>query len=125
MNTLRRVFLQIKPASECFWQLRHTAARLAVAGTALVISSSPAWALAGGRLASTAAVTGVASEINGPFAYGASLLMITVAAISWYKHHHDAGALGNGAMGTLFVAGTALGASSLLGFVPGVAGALI
>jgi hypothetical protein len=99
--------------------------RLAVAGTALAITSAPMWALAGGRMAATQAITGAASEISGPFAYGASLLMVTGSAIAWYRHHHDAGALTNGALGTLFVAGTALGASTLMGFVPGVTGALI
>ncbi len=76
-------------------------------------------------MAATQAVSAAATEISGPFAYGASLLMVTGSAIAWYRHHHDAGALTNGALGTLFVAGTALGASTLMGFVPGVTGALI
>ncbi len=125
MNTLRRILLQIKPAAQRLGELRHTAVRMTVAATGFVIASSPMWALAGGRMAATQAITGAASEISGPFAYGASLLMVTGSAIAWYRHHHDAGALTNGALGTLFVAGTALGASTLMGFVPGVTGALI
>jgi hypothetical protein len=83
------------------------------------------WALTGGHMASTVAINGAASEISGPFAYGASLLMVTGSAIGWFRHHHDMGALGQGTMGALFVAGAALGAGSLLGFIPGVTGGLI
>jgi hypothetical protein len=83
------------------------------------------WALTGGHMASTVAINGAANEISGPFAYGASLLMVTGSAIAWFRHHHDFGALGNGTMGALFVAGVALGAGSLLGFIPGVTGGLI
>jgi hypothetical protein len=92
---------------------------------AVLAVSSPMWAIGAGRLAATQAVSGLSSEVSGPLAYGLSLIMVVGGAISWYRHHHDAGALQNGAMGTLFVGGVALGASSLLGFIPGVAGALI
>ena len=90
---------------------------------ALLIAGAPVWAAGGGRLAATQAMTGLSSEVSGPLAYGASL--ITVAAVSWYRPHHDMSHLGSGAMGTLFVAGVACGAASLLGFVPRVAGAVI
>ena len=92
---------------------------------AILAVSAPAWAIGAGRLAATQAVSGLSSEVSGPLAYGLSLIMVVGGAVSWYRHHHDAGALQNGAMGTLFVGGVALGASSLLGFIPGVAGALI
>src|SRR5579863_1513917 len=76
-------------------------------------------------MAATVAVNGMANEIAGPFAYGASLLLITASAVAWFRHHHDVGALGNGAMGALFVSGCAIGGASLLGFIPGVTGGLI
>ena len=125
MSLLRRVRLQIKPAAQRLGQYRHAAARFAVAATATVIINAPLFALGGGRLASTTAITGAATEISGPFAYGASLLMVAGSAIAWYRHHHDMGALGNGALGALFVSGVALGAPTVLSFVPGAAGALI
>lgn len=99
--------------------------KASVAVTAFMISSAPMWAAGGGRLAATQAINGLAGEVSGPLAYGISLTAVTVAAISWYRHHHDMSGLGQGALGTLFVAGVALGGASLLGFVPGVAGALI
>jgi hypothetical protein len=125
MKTLSRVFLPFKSAAQRLGKYRHAATRLAVVGTAIMVAKAPLWALAGGRMAATQAVSAAATEISGPFAYGASLLMVTGSAIAWYRHHHDAGALTNAALGTLFVAGTALGASTLMGFVPGVTGALI
>lgn len=82
-------------------------------------------AVGGGRLMSTQAITGLSSEVAGPLAYGLSLIMVVAGAVSWYRHHHDTGALGNGLAGTLVVAGVALGGSSLLSFIPGVAGAII
>ena len=91
----------------------------------LALSSGPAWALGGGRLAATQAMNGLAAEATGPLAYSLSLIAIVGTAVSWYRHHHDMGALAQGGLGTLFVGGIALGASSLLGFIPGVAGALI
>jgi hypothetical protein len=72
-------------------------------------------------MAATQAVSAAVTEISGTFAF----LIVAGSAIAWYRHHHDAGALTNGALGTLFVAGTALGASTLMGFVPGVTGAMI
>jgi TrbC/VIRB2 pilin len=98
----------------------------AATGLVLVaVSSAPAWALGGGRLAATQAMNGLAAEATGPLAYSLSLIAIVGTAVSWYRHHHDMGALAQGGLGTLFVGGVALGASSLLGFIPGVAGALI
>ncbi len=88
-------------------------------------SSVPLLAFGGGRLAATQAITGLAGEVSGPLAYGLSLIAIVGTAVSWYRHHHDMGALAQGGMGTLFVAGVATMGASLLGFVPGVAGALI
>jgi len=79
---------------------------------AILAVSAPAWAIGAGRLAATQAVSGLSGEVSGSLAYGLSLIMVV-------------GGLQNGAMGTLFVGGVALGASSLLGFIPGVAGALI
>ena len=61
----------------------------------------------------------------GPMVYTLSLIAIVGTSISWYRHHHDMGALAQGGMGALFTGGVALGAASLLGMVPGVAGALI
>jgi hypothetical protein len=92
---------------------------------ALALISSPLWAAGGGQLVATRAIAGLSGEVSGPLAYGLSLIMIVGSAISWYRNHHDAGALQNGAMGTLFIGGVALGATSLLGFIPGVAGAVI
>jgi len=89
------------------------------------VTSLPMLAAGGGRLAATQAITGLSSEVSGPLAYGLSLTAVTVAAVSWYRHHHDMSGLGQGALGTLFVAGVALGAGSLLGFIPGVAGAVV
>ena len=83
------------------------------------------FALSTGRLMSTQAVNGLAREFSGPLAYGLSLIMIVGTAVSWYRHHHDMGALENGGMGALFVGGIALGATSPLGMIPGVSGALI
>jgi hypothetical protein len=125
MQQLRRIRLQLILVAERLQQLRDITVRLAAAAAVSVIASSPMSALGGGRLAATTAITAAATEISGPFAYGASLIMITGSAIAWWRHHHDMGAISNGALGTLFVAGTALGAASLMGFVPGVAGALI
>lgn len=98
-----------------------------IAQTAIVFvaATAPAWALGGGRLAATQAINGLSSEVSGPLAYGLSLIAIVGTAVSWYRHHHDMGALAQGGMGALFVGGVALGATSLLGMIPGVAGALI
>ena len=87
--------------------------------------SSPMWALGGGRLVATQAIGGLSTEVSGPLAYGLALIATVGGAVSWYRNHHDAGALQTGAMGILFVGGVALGAASLLGFIPGVAGAVI
>ena len=91
----------------------------------LVMTSAPAWALGGGRLAATQAVTALATEFSGPLAYGLSLIAIVGAAVSWYRHHGEMGALAQTGMGALFVSGVALGATSLLGFIPGVGGLAI
>jgi hypothetical protein len=91
----------------------------------LVWVSSPMWALGGGRLAATQAIGGLSTEVSGPLAYGLPLFATVGGAISWYRNHHEAQALQTGAMGILFVGGVALGAASLLGFIPGVAGAVI
>jgi hypothetical protein len=110
------------------WRRQNHLQRISVHAlrlAAVLAVSAPMWAIGGGRLAATQAVTGLSSEVSGPLAYGLSLIMVVGGAISWYRHHHDAGALQNGAMGTLFVSGVALGGASLLGFIPGVAGALI
>lgn len=97
-----------------------------LAATAVFAASSlPALAFGGGRLAATQAVTGLAGEFSGPLAYGLSLIAIVGTAVSWYRHHHDMGALAQGGMGALFVGGVALGGASLLGMIPGVAGAVI
>ncbi len=90
-----------------------------------VAASAPVLAMGGGRLAATQAVSGLAGEVSGPLAYGLSLIAIVGTATSWYRHHHDMGALAQGGMGALFVGGVALGATSLMGMIPGVAGALI
>jgi hypothetical protein len=105
--------------------IRPGAIRWTVAVAAFALSNAPMWALTGGHMASTIAINGAASEIAGPFAYGASLLMVVSSAVAWFRHHHDMGALGSGALGALFVAGTALGAGTLMGFIPGAAGLLI
>ena len=91
----------------------------------LTLATAPAWALGGGKLAATQAINGLSSEVSGPLAYGLSLIAIVGTAVSWYRHHHDMGALAQGGMGALFVAGVATMGASLLGFIPGVAGALI
>ncbi len=91
----------------------------------LTLVSTRMWALGGGRMLATQAIGGLSSEVAGPLAYGLSLIATVGAAVSWYRHSHDASALQTGAMGTLFVGGVALGAASLLGFIPGVAGAVI
>src|ERR1700761_4767948 len=93
--------------------------------SAFMLTRAPAWALGGGRLAATQALNGLASEFSGPLAYSVSLIAIVASAVSWYRHHHDMGVLAQGGLGALFVAGVALGGSSLLGMIPGVAGALI
>jgi type IV secretory pathway VirB2 component (pilin) len=92
---------------------------------AFATMSAPARALGGGRLAATQALNGLATEFSGPLAYSVSLIAIVASAVSWYRHHHDMGVLAQGGLGALFVAGVALGGSSLLGMIPGVAGALI
>jgi len=99
----------------------------AVAGllAAFLIANAPALAAGGGRLAATQAISGLSGEFSGPLAYGLSLIAIIGTAVSWYRHHHDMGTLASAGMGTLFTAGVALGGASLLGFIPGVAGALI
>ncbi len=74
--------------------------------------------MGGGRLAATQAVNGLANEVSGPLAYGLSLIAIVGTATSWYRHHHDMGALAQGGMGALFVGGVALGATSLMGMIP-------
>jgi hypothetical protein len=91
----------------------------------LALAAAPMWALGGGRMMATQAIAGMSGEVSGPLAYGLALIATVGGAVSWYRNHHDAGALQTGAMGILFVGGVALGASSLLGFIPGVAGALI
>ncbi|MGA8026203.1 MAG: TrbC/VirB2 family protein [Bryobacteraceae bacterium] len=97
----------------------------AITIAAFMMTSAPAWALGGGRLAATQALNGLASEFSGPLAYSISLIGIVGTAVSWYRHHHDMGMLAQGGLGTLFVAGVALGGASLLGMIPGVTGALI
>ena len=92
---------------------------------AFALTNAPAWALGGGKLASTVALSGMAGEFAGPLAYAVSLIAIVGTAVSWYRHHHDMGVLAQGGLGALFVAGVALGGTSLLGFIPGVTGALI
>jgi len=91
----------------------------------LAIMATPAFCAGGGRLSATQAINSLSSEVSGPLAYGLSLVAIVGTAVSWYKHHHDMGALAQGSMGALFVGGVAMGATSLMGIVPGVAGALI
>jgi hypothetical protein len=91
----------------------------------LAFVSQMMWALGGGRLVATQAIGGLSTEVAGPLAYGLALIATVGAAVSWYRHSHDSSALQTGAMGVLFVGGVALGASSLLGFIPGVAGAVI
>ena len=93
--------------------------------SAFTISSAPVWALGGGRLAATQALNSLAGEFSGPLAYAVSLIAIVGTAVSWYRHHHDMGLLAQGGLGALFVGGVALGGASLLGMIPGVAGALI
>ena len=85
----------------------------------------PVLAAGGGRLAATQAVNGLSAEVSGPLAYGLSLIAIVGTAVSWFRHHHDMGAISQGSMGALFVGGVALGGASLLGMIPGVGGALI
>ena len=91
----------------------------------LASTASSMWAIGGGRMAATQAIAGMSTEVSGPLAYGLALIGTVGGAIAWYRNHHDSGALQNGAMGLLFVGGVALGASSLLGFIPGVTGATI
>jgi hypothetical protein len=97
----------------------------ALIATAMAVSGTQAWALGGGRLAATQAINGLATEVSGPLAYSLSLIAIVGSAVSWYRHHHEMGALSQGVMGVGFVGGIAMGATSLMGFIPGVAGALI
>jgi hypothetical protein len=123
MNHLGRTFLQT--ILSAFRRQRLLTVQFYVRAAMLALISSPAWAAGGGQLRATQAIAGLSAEVSGPLAYGLSLIMIVGSAVAWYRSHHDAGALQNGAMGALFVSGVALGASSLLGFVPGVAGALI
>ena len=99
--------------------------RSATGAALFIAANAPALALGGARLAATVGINGLAQEVSGPLAYGLSLIAIVGTAISWYRHHHDMGALAQGGMGALFVGGIALGATSLLGMIPGVAGALI
>ena len=96
-------------------------ARMALA----FMASAPVWAAGGGRLAATQAASSLSGEVSGPLAYGVSLIMIVAGAISWYRSHHDMSHLSSGMTNTLVIAGVACGAASLLGFVPGVAGAVI
>ena len=90
-----------------------------------VASGLPMFALGGGKLAATQALTGLSTEFSGPLAFAGSLIAIVGSALYWYRHHHDMGALSQAGLGTLFVAGVALGAPTVLSFIPGVAGALI
>ena len=91
----------------------------------LAALSAPAWAITGGRLVATQAIAGLSNEFTGPLAYGLSLIAVVGTAVSWYRSHHDMSALAQGGMGALFVGGVALGSASLLGMIPGVAGAVI
>ena len=95
------------------------------AAIVMLIESHPAFALGTSRLAATQAINGLSGEFAGPLAYSLSLAAIVGTAFTWYRHHHDMGALSTAGVGTLFVAGIALGATSLMGFVPGVIGATI
>jgi hypothetical protein len=104
---------------------RRTGQRLGITATVLTIHA-PLWAAGGGQhLAATGAIVAASTEISGPFAYGASLLMITASAIAWWRNHHDMGHLGNATLGALFVSGVALGAATVIGIIPGAAGAVI
>lgn len=105
--------------------MRKQIEKAAVIAAGFMALSVPALALGGGRLAATQAVSGLAAEFSGPLAYGLSLIAIVGTAATMYRHHHDMGVLAQTGMGLLFSAGVALGATSLLGFIPGVAGALI
>jgi len=51
------------------------------------------WALGGGRMAATQAIGGLSTEVSGPLAYGLALIATVGGAVSWYRNHHDAGAL--------------------------------
>lgn len=109
-------------------RLRRAAfdAGVLLARMALVFMASvPIWAAGGGRLAATQAASGLSGEVSGPLAYGVSLIAIVGGAISWYRSHHDMSHLSSGMTNTLIIAGVACGSASLLGFVPGVAGAVI
>lgn len=99
------------------------AKRMAV--IAMALPTVKVMAIGLGTMASTVAIRGFAGEASGPLAYGLSLIMVVLGAISWFRHHHDMGAIGNGVAGTLVIGGVALGGASLLGFIPGVAGAVV
>jgi type IV secretory pathway VirB2 component (pilin) len=80
----------------------------------------------GGHLLMSQALGNIASEISGPVAYCVSLVMIVVAAATWYTHSHDMGMLGKGIVGLVFVAGVVFGGAQLLSSLfPGATGALI
>lgn len=104
---------------------RQFTIRVAMTAAASAFTTAPMWAIGGGRLAATQSIANVANELSGPFAYGASIVMVVGSAIYWYRHHHDMGALSNGVLGTAFVAGVAMGAPTVLSMVPGATGALI
>jgi len=105
--------------------MKNKLRRLNKAAWLPLMAGTPVWAAGGGRLVATQAIAGLSSEVSGPLAYGLALVAVVGSAIAWYRNHHDAGALQTALMGVLMVSGVALGATSLLGFIPGVAGALI
>jgi type IV secretory pathway VirB2 component (pilin) len=112
----------VKEKGKSMYKRLQTAMVLAAAVAA---TSTHAFAITGGRLAATAAINSVAGEFAGPMAYSLSLIAVVGTAVSWYRHHHEMGSLANGLLGVGFVGGMAIGATSLLGMIPGATGALI
>jgi hypothetical protein len=93
--------------------------------TGLLLCNAPAFCMASGRLLATQAVAGFAGEASGPLAYALSLCAIIGTSIALYRHHGEMGHIVQGAMGLLMICGIALGATSLMGFIPGVSGMTI
>ena len=81
MKNLRRVLLHFT-SRQWFKQLSSTSIRLSMLLFAAIIVNALAFALAGGHMAATQVISGLAQEVSGPFAYAGSLLMIAGSAIA-------------------------------------------
>ncbi len=93
--------------------------------TVFLIANMPAFAVGGGRLASTQVMVALSGEVSGPMAYAVSIIAIVAGGCVWAFNHHEMTASLKGIVAVLFAVGFVVGATGTLSLFPGLAGALI